>query len=478
MSTHDPRDVMAATRNAKTGVFTTVADPIAKEVRNAVEQKRYYHTVPVVPFMEQGDASLEVLTRMAKLSPTHAAVMNSMRRYILGGQFEVVSRKVSGFARREEQVRQVEEPEFVAFTDWLTNWVDGSVLLSTWQKVYDNFSKYGNAFVEVVLTTVAGQRHVAVYNHDVDRVLYLATLAGMPRIGLISPYWYHSTNYGEEPQGVPLWPEFLEDDMGTKRTLIHLKHDVAGREWYGEPYWLAALYYVYMEMQAGQYNVEGYANNFTGELFVETYEGYGGGAGAEPPATDPAYDAAGDYVYGPQGFYKKLTDFFTNKGIHKRKILHRNAASDGKETKVHQFKPNTNEKYHQALVALSEAQVIKMHDWHPALMGIQTPGRLGQNQEFATAFRQKYYTVIKPYQDMLADPLNLVLRIAAEFLEDEGLELVNQYGIGFKNLYQDMLKETEGAGGQPVAPPAPGNQAQPDEATEDEDGIQQTTEEE
>lgn len=449
----------------KTGVFETVADPIAEEVKNASNQKQYVHSVPVMPFMAKGDVTFKLLTRMAKLSPTHGAVINSIRRYVLGGQFEVTTKKTPGFARRKEQPRAVSLEEHEAYTDWLKSWVKPNVLLNTLNRVYDNYAKYGNAWLEIVLTEVAGERKAAIYSHDAESVLYFATLPGMPRIPLISPYWYHPTNYGEEPVAVPLWPKFAEDEAGTRRTFLHLKWDVAGRNWYGEPYWLAALYYIYMEMQSGQYNVEGFANKFTPEAFIETFEGYGG----EMPATDVTEN--GQYAEGANGFLAKMEKFYSNKGK-KRRFLHRNAPADAQPSKVHQFAPNTDHHYHRAMVEIAESQAIKMHDWHAALMSIATPGKLGRSQEFKDAFNQKWHTVIKPYQAVLCDPLNEAIDIVADWLGGEATELVENYSLGLANLYEDMLKTEKEEGTEESA------EDEGEEGAVLSDQNQQTTEQE
>ena len=136
MAEPTPKQIMAELNGQSfTGVFETVDDPIAREMRDTGREARYYIGKPVVPFMELGDADLELLTKLAKLSPTHAAIMNSIRRFVLGGQFDVVRRKVSGFARREDQKAPVEEADFLDFSSWVETWIKGSTLLNVWEQI-------------------------------------------------------------------------------------------------------------------------------------------------------------------------------------------------------------------------------------------------------------------------------------------------------------------------------------------------------
>lgn len=465
---NNPKAIAAQLAQGNTGLFEAVADPVRAEVRKAMEQRKMLHQQPVVPFLDNGDVSLALITKLCKFSPTNAGVLRDVRHFVIGGQFDVNQRKVSGFARRTQAAASVTDDEFQDYTTWLSTWIDPAHLQRTWAKVFDNWAQYGNGFVEVVFRKVGNARKVDIYNHDADRCLYLATDDGDPKVILISPFWYHTTNYGTEAQAVPLWPQMVQHEDGSLRTMLHIKQEVPGREWYGESYWLSCLYYAYMELQSGQYNVEGFQNGFTGQVFFETYEGYSGGMGEETPPNNYQLDAEGNYAVGPQGFYSKVVQFFTRNGDKKRSVMHRNAAADSKQTFVHQFKPNTDHQFHEATARLAEAQIIKAHNWHPSLMGVQVPGKLGASQEFETAFKTKFFTVIKPMQDFMTDPLNQIVAMAADWMGGEGPEIVKNYSLGYKNIYWDMLVESgekdetaetgNSAAGVPAAGPEDGKE--------------------
>lgn len=421
--------------------FSTVQNPIAEEIANAENEARYFHSVPVVPFMGQGGVTLDLLTRLCKLSPTQGSIIEYKKHFVLGGHFDVNVRKVPGFARREEQAIAVSDQEFTEYTDWVQEWCDPTQLLGVADGLLENLLKYGNAWMEVVLTSVGGERMAKMYSHDMHRCLYMPTPDGVPRVVLISPYWYHHTSYGEEPLAVPVYPQTAEYADGTVRTMVHIKRRVAGRPWYGEPVHLASLWYGYTELQMGEYNVDGYASDFTGTVFFETYEGFGGGGADGELPLQPETIEGGQYVLGPKGFYTKMADAFSNKGK-KQRIVHRNAPLGTTPTTVKEFKPNTNEKFHQITSQISEGQVIKANLWHPALMGIQVAGRLGPSQDFAQAFKSRFFTVIKPLQDTIADALNIGMDLVADWRGQQGA--TEGHSLGFKNMYADMLKETGG----------------------------------
>ena len=424
----------------KTGVFSTVVDPIAEEIKNAEQQAVYLLSQPVIPFMDQGEATLKLLNRLAKLSPTLAGCITAKKHFTVGGQFEAITKKIRGVCRPADQEAVLDTTTAAAFWEWVQSWTDPGQMYATFNAHADNFLKFGNGFVEVVLSNASGEKKVAIHNHDMDRCLYLATPDHLDRVVMVSPYWYAPGNYGQSPQAVPLYPNFIQDETGSLRTMIHTKNMVSGRDWYGEPSWLACLYHAYGELQAGQYNVEEFANKFVGQVFFETYEDY------DPAGEMDSQEALGDddgdsYASGAEGFVQKMVQFFTNKGTRKRSWMHRAAGPEAKTTYIHQFKPMTDHDYLRTSAQVAETQVIKANEWHPALLGIQVPGQLGRNTEFGEALKAKYSTVIKPLQDILTDPINLVMKIAADYL-GTGTEFLDSVSISYKNIYQDML-ETE-----------------------------------
>lgn len=434
-----PKEIMEQTRDEVPGIFSTTLDPVAEEIRVPASEKIFLRGFPVIPFMGSGDATLKLLRKLARLSPTNASCIRSISHFVMGGGFDIIAKKRQAFARRSEQEIAVTEQEFHGYIDWLEDSAAQELV-----NIYDhqkrhflNLIKYGNAYLEVVIWGQGSTAQFSVYNHDADRCLYLATEPGEPEVILISPYWYQTTGSEEEVDAVPVFPNFTVDEDGKFRTMIHTRVVTDSRDWYGEAEYLSALYHAYAELQRAQYTTENYASDFTGKVFFETFSGSGSDMLRDP--------AAGTGLT----FWGKVKKFFTNKGKHKRSVLHREAPIDGQKTHIHEFGRNSDHEYHEAMAGLDEKKVIMAHSWHPALLGVPMAGALGQNQVFRDAFQQKYYQVVKPWQDLQMQALNTALKLFSE-ISQTGEDWVKGYSISLKNMYVDMLKESAtDQGGQP-----------------------------
>lgn len=446
-SPYTPKEIyQELSRRSQTGVFSTIHDPLGEELRDPKWMSHSWYGLPVVPFMVNGETSIPLFQKMGRLSPTHGGCISRRSHYVLGGQFDVIRKKRPGFARRETEVKEVNDQEWGDVADWVSSVLDPLELFNSVKLNYLNLSKSGNAYYEIVLTSLGGQRFVHVYNHDADRCLYLSTETGMDRVVLISPFWYQQAPSGHVPEGVSLYPNFSEHEDGTLRTMIHTKELTDGREWYGEPEWIPGIYPVYNEIQVGQYGVEAFANDFTARVMFETFEGPGGQDYFQDEDLDQmvqdleGYDpSTPGYQEGPQGFMAQLEQMWTNKGGNKRRILHRNAPADGKPTQVHQFNYNADHEFHKAKKEINQGYILEVHHMPPTLF-TQTPGKLGTSSEWKEAFKVYYPTVVKPWQDKLMDPVNIILGIASEWTGTGG-EIVQNFSLTLKNLYVDMLQD-------------------------------------
>ena len=154
METTNPKELWK--EGKKNGYVSAIADvwsPIAEEIKDP-ETLKYAVWGPYkyVPFLEGGDASFAFFSRMRRLSPTQGAVIESIGKYSFGGGLTVI-RKDDGFADIEEQpVTDVERANFKA---WLETWTNGRDLLESIKETYLSMKTFGNAYLEIVKTTVA-----------------------------------------------------------------------------------------------------------------------------------------------------------------------------------------------------------------------------------------------------------------------------------------------------------------------------------
>jgi hypothetical protein len=270
------------------------------------------------------------------------------------------------------------------------------------------------------MVDVAGEKRASLISHDATTFRYLATVDPSIKIGLLSPSFKSQYLYDNEPRVIPMYPDFDEQERGVRRTLIHIKNEFVGRNYYGLPNSIGSLMYQFLEYQQGKYTVEGYANDWTAKLFIEA------SVMGEP-----------DGELDEEGFGEAIQQSFSNAGQGK-KILFRAKPEGLTETRIHEFQNNTNEAFHKTMGEIAEDKIIASHDWHPVLNS-KTAGSLGGSTEFDTIYRQKYTSVIMPFQNVLANTIALCFANLSEFYNYD----LQGLSLGFANMLQDYLDSNQ-----------------------------------
>lgn len=411
----------------RSSAFGDVRDPIAEELKDTDTSKLIYDKIPIIPFFDNGDATLRVMRRMRELSPTHSACISNIKEYVFGGELTTRRYVEPGMAFDTEEdipLTEVEQTEIVDFIKGLNPDITFEELLNISMGIYENLKTYGNAFLRIDAVKVAGNWYFYFESVDAEKCRYYMTRPGEEKVIVISAEWTSSYINKYPPEFVGVYPDWAERQSGKISTIIHVKNKVVGRDWYGVPESFGSLYWQYMEVQQGQHGTSGYANDFVARVFFEIT--------AEP-------DADGD----EDDFDEAVRQTFTNQadsyGNQPKRYIIRRRLPDDKEATVHEFKSNTDHEYHTAMSTVAEKQVIKSHNWHTLLMGIPSPGRLGQNQEFKEVYKQYFNNVIRPWQERCLRPIMQAFQIC-EQMRDGKKDVTARLTIGLFNLYSEYLK--------------------------------------
>lgn len=407
---------------SRTGGFGEVSNPIAEELRDIEKAHARDPQIPVIPFFEDGDATLYFFDLLKKLSPTHGGIIQSIGDFVLGGEFTVERKKRGGFSRREDTPKEVTDQEFNDYVDYIESWIEGEELLSLAWRVYDNLKTSGNAFVEIAITTVQGEKFVELINHDATTCKYLATSKGNPKVILISADWRKDYTTKYPPTPVFLYPNF-DTKEGVTRTILHLKNEVAGHEWYGLPDSVAAIYPAYSEVQRGEYGTRMYANDFTPRVFIETVDDFADEVEADEAGEE--WDDAVDQV-------------FTNKGGYSKRVLHRSRGINTEPALVEKIESSDDYRYQDVMSRINELDIFKAHNWHPALM-LSIAGKLGSDSQFDSISRQKAHTVIKKLQKKIGGFLEKIIEVVTTECFESQSDLVSQFSIGLTDNFEAML---------------------------------------
>lgn len=415
--------------NKDTCSLVVADNPIMDEIRDTDDILQMFTKYPLVPFLDGGGcATVKFLRKMRELSTTHGSCINSIKDFVFGGELDVIRKKEDGFRRFDMSSAKVNESQFNEYIDFIKSWTDGATLLHQMKSSYESGATWGNYGIEVTLDSVAGQPVAHIETHDADTFMYILkdgqqVTDDSTKYVAISPeftLWYLDKY---PPKVLPVFPMVMEQPDGSLKTFIHWKNQSVGRKWYGLPSWIQGLYHVYLDYQVGTYVTEGYGSRWIGEKFFETF-------------------GITNDKNGNPSFSKALIDTFTQKGTNRKRVMHRNAPQNGAATKIHEFKPNTNEKFDVAMSGLSENQVVKAHNWHSLLLGVKVSGQLGNSQEYREVFKRKYFTKIKPEQQNVLSGYRKAISLIEQWI---GYDNPDNLTLSLGNVFTDMIEETNDA---------------------------------
>jgi hypothetical protein len=420
-----PKEIMRLSSGKKTSTaLVNIDDPIGYEIRDLDDVSTLYSRYPFIPFFEGADATLAFYAKMRRLSPTHSGIINDLITFVTGGKMTVEKKQTNGFAAFSDTVTEVTQEEWNEYIEFIQSFTDPGVLWEQIERFYDGYKTWGNAFMEIVFTEVAGQRFAKIHIHDADRCRYLipSFVNGRLMIG-VSAEWNMNYLDRHPPSVIPVYPEVGEFADGTKRTIIHLKNPTVSRAYYGEPDSIGCIFFQFLEYQLGNYTTEGYLNRWIAKVFFETFG-------------DAEDNADGNWI---ETFDQSIIDTFTQRGKNRKSVMHRNSPADSKETFIHEFAPNTDENFHTSMADIAETQILKAHNWNHLLLGVRISGSLGGGTEYMEVYKQKYASKIKPEQEMILEPFRSALKMIEDWV---GYDNPNNLTIGLKDLYEQMLKDT------------------------------------
>lgn len=371
---------------------------------------------------------------MRNLSSTAEACTNRIVQYSTGGGFITKFKRTAGWHKpvgdAELNVTDEQDLAMREFVNNLNPSDDADKLLGEIEQLVDNRLTTGNQWLCLRLVDVAGEKHAYLDAKDSEHVRYWATRDGDSPLAVISRSFDigYITKY--PPTFIGVYPHWTDDpDTGDRLTLFHDKDRSIGRKWYGTPRNMGALYPKMMEASMGEFGVRGYKKKWTAQVIIET-------TGDPEDKEDPV------------NFRNALSRLYTNEGEGDT-FAHRNKMQGDDAMTVHQVKPNTEHEFHKAMKSMAKQDIVQAYDWHMVLLSEQTPGKLGQSNEFITIYRNKYQTVIKPMQERVLMTVNKALQLAAEWV---GNSSVDGLSLGLRDMLEDVDTKEEAAEAQKETP--------------------------
>jgi hypothetical protein len=212
-------------------------------------------------------------------------------------------------------------------------------------------------------------------------------IEGKVRFYVINPKWGKSMvkTQGEK---IPAFDKFNKDE---KCQLLVYQGYSPGLEYYSQPIYANAANWIFLDGQISYYHKSNIENSLNPSLAIKIYE---------KPANDEE----------KQQFIRQLQASFGGAANSGRAMVF---YSNGKDLSpdIQSIDPNTLDEAFAVTQEMIVKNIAFSHTIDPVIMGISTPGALGQSQQLQTAYNIFDSTFVKPNQKWLNNILNFYLTI-------------------------------------------------------------------
>lgn len=403
-------------------IFDGVQDPIPGEIQDDEDLQRIFKDLKLVPYAARHGATGHKLLiwylMLAKLSPMHAACIQKVQKYVVGGRAKFVRAEDPEYDTAEER-QPMTAQESKTYKEALEKFVTFEGGIRKFHKgLLWSLKATGDAWVELAISQVNGERRFVLKRRKPTEVLYKYTKPGESRKVAISPVWTWDYLRKNEPSEVPIYPNFL-NEKGVMRTMFHLKEGEGN--WYGRPDSEGADLQKYREVQDSIYLIRQSAGNFVGQLIIEVED--------DDPSVNPAIDDEDAKRSGFSSFAERVKENFTHNGDDPQSVMITARPVGGKPMFVFQVKPNTNENWYKVTGEISEQKILRAHGLTLRFMGFDA------SNGFSTdAFVADYVMNVEPVLNELKNNLlNFTNSILSAVWELAGVPDMNQFSVTFES---------------------------------------------
>lgn len=403
--------------NQKQFGFGEFKSPFFADLKDPDELRYTFNRYPIVPFMgtneDSADMILELLYRLAEITPVYQGVLKSIRMFSLGAGVEIV--KKSGTQLFNRTYSEVAENELKTLDDNLTQiLMSGDSIEEILNKSLTSLAIDGNIGILVRCSKVGGCE-LKYINTKNFRYLRDDVKTSEKKV-LISPTFVFNSMIKDDIHVVACYPNF-SDNEGVFETFIHVKDESTGRKIYGLSSSASSIMSQYLLNQTLSYLSGETDNRFTGQKFF-----------------DVQTSMSGDGSIPEHGLelIKSLRKTYKNKGEGETVMVHFRDENEQK-TEITQFTANTNEKFFETVRNLANEDILLAFGWDKRLVGLSRENGLGGN-DLEAVFAVSSQKAIT-YQVLLEKAINTVFLA----LNDTGNTFLDGYQMRLKNLYKSMI---------------------------------------
>lgn len=388
--------------------------PIPNVISDPTTIQKWFRKTKYLPYAGHSNKSnhvyLKYLNSLASLSPSLSACINKIGFYSFGSKPIITKGKDSEFTFIDnlngKAILQTEEGDVVdklnSINKFNVSWS------SIAEELYKSYKNNGNCYLYLCIDKIMGNYFPSIKVLKQENVLYnIVDLFSQPSID-------HSLSWDERyiakyiPENIPVYPAYSETSKKIK-TVIHLKN---GIDTYGRPDWLACADAAFLEIKDIQFLLKAVHNDFMGQTLIE-FEG------AESDDTLSDKDAQDE---GHESESERFAANYTNGGNRNEEgagntVILAERPFGASPAFVHDFKPNTKEKYFQTIGEMCEEFILKTNSVSKTFIGTQPPKGFSTDAQMSEL--ESNVPLLKYFQDKIMGVINTGLDYIGTVTEDQ-----------------------------------------------------------
>jgi hypothetical protein len=310
------------------------------------------------------------LNRLYNASPLHSAIINFKKLLTVGGGLDYSLESLDG-SQKISAMQILTQFEHCLKDIAMDFFIHSRVCLKvTWNADFTKIIKIKRISPEKI--------RIAEVDEDMEATKYLYNYD-----------WRYTSKYPTKE-----YPAFSTYNTSVKKehTQIYVfQTNSPGQRLYAEPSYLSALNWVVLDAEMSAYHKANILNSINPSILIQYFERPGSREERQQILADLNQSFAGSRKTG-----RAMVTF-----------------SDGKDLAptVTQLQPNQLDKTFLSLTDVIQRQICYAHQTDPLLLGLKTPGSLGNSAEFPYVFQVFNQSVIFPAQNDIEEIIDMFLAI-------------------------------------------------------------------
>jgi len=376
---------------------------------------------------------LRVIADLSELSPSHQACKEDINSYVFGGGFDYVTPRIPG-VRYSDEDKPITDAEKAIFVEQLQ--LLGLSPLhyqSVIEQLDDSLRDSGNAYLLIKVTKLNSVRQVFISVLPYREVAFLEPKNKKdPKVCVVTEQWDEA--YWKKKPPRLIWVSTPEREYNWQpirdgyQTILHIRSP-RGSRYYGRPRTLSALFWMFIEVAAGDQTVRIAGSDFISQMIM---------AFEEPPPERQVDDPK----VRTTAFKEKMREMrkvTTVEGANAKVLSGVQYPHGGKPPQLMKLNLARDSEYLRFTTSRAADYIYAAHHWDRQLSGLETVGANNGGDVYLSILKIKNIGVIKPSQIMWG---NIASDIVRQIFKVYGWK--NVYDIRLVSVLDPLFEVTDG----------------------------------